>query len=50
MRELLLGMDHVLEVAGEEHQVLSEVDVVVLFENREEARDEVRSIKQHLLL
>jgi hypothetical protein len=43
-------MDHVLEVAGEEHQVLSEVDVVVLFENRKEASDEMGSIKQHLFL
>ena len=43
-------MNHVFEVVGQEHEVLSEVRSVILLEQRQQPRDEVRPIKNHVFL
>lgn len=43
-------MHHILEVVCQEHQVLSEIGIVVLLENGEQASDEMGTVQYHLFL
>lgn len=42
-------MDYILEIVREEHQISTEIGVVVLLEDRQQAGNEMRPIDDHFL-